>query len=136
LGETSLTEVKEFAEKHKLNNDQATEVLKFHEQVLADYVEAQQAEADKQLAEWRKEVIESPEYGGDNLEATKQKARKLVKTFASDGLIELLESTGYGDNPEVVKFLADVGGVFTDESLALGKRSSVAKTPEQVFYGN
>lgn len=136
LGETSLEEMKQFAKEHKLTNDQAKEVLKLHEQVLSDYVESQEAKFVKQLGEWRQEVLDDPDYGGDNLESTKQKARKLVKAFASDELTNLLRDSGYGDNPHVVRFLADVGASLTEESLATGKPAIQPKTPEQTFYGS
>lgn len=42
-------------------------------------------------------------------------ARFAVKEFGSDGLVQILESTGLGSNPEVVKLFANIGQKLSDD---------------------
>jgi len=61
---------------------------------------------EAQLNTWREEIISDPTYGGDNLKKNAENAKRVVDKFGSDNFKELLRETGYGDHPEVFKFIA------------------------------
>jgi len=135
LGDTSLKQMESFAKEQGLSPEQAQSVLEYHEQVLDDYLEAEDALLTKNITEWRGQIEADPELGGDNLEEVKNQTRTLVQNFGDKELVEILESSGYADHPAVVRFLYGISGAFTEEALIMGKRRGVEKTVEQKFYG-
>ena len=59
-------------------------------------------------------------------------ARFALRQFGDDNLVNLLESTGMGSNPAVVKFFATIGEQLSDDraSGGAGGQSSSLATPE------
>lgn len=110
-----------------LNNAQASELYKwFREGQGQEYTGAMgQREAgmkDSETAlrqEW-----------GTAYDANLGVAKGVLKQFGDDGVIAALEESGMGNNPAVIKFLANVGKNFGEDGLT-GKRTSFTMTPEE-----
>lgn len=102
-------------------------------ELFADQVETHNAQVNK----WAEEVKADKELGGDNLKETLGMAAKARDEFGSKELSQLLDETGLGNHPEVVKFFYNVGRGISDDSYIKGSASveEVAKTPAQILYG-
>lgn len=102
---------------------------------VAIQAEVGRAEAFKvQVAEWATQVSKDAELSKPEVQAT---ARKAVETFGSPELKALLNSTGMGNHPEVVRLMAKVGAAISEDKL-LGKGDSgqpSTKSAAQVLYG-
>ena len=116
-----------------LNNEQATKLAS----VIAE-VRASEAEAFvQQVQEWGKATQADPEIGGRALEATLTEGRKALAKHGSPELRALLDSTGLGNHPEVVRFFARVGKTIpTEDSVVTGERSGGTKSMAERLYGN
>jgi hypothetical protein len=116
-----------------LNNEQATKLAT----VIAE-VRASEAEAFvQQVQEWGKATQADPEIGGRALEATLTEGRKALAKHGSPELRALLDSTGLGNHPEVVRFFARVGKTIpAEDSVVTGERSGGAKSMAERLYGN
>jgi len=136
LDNSFLDDVKSFAKENNLSNEQAQQVLSKQEEAISKYLEKEEARIEKELDEWRDSVVNDPDMGGDKLAKTAENARRVVERFGTDSFINLLKDTGYGDHPEVVRFLSKVGSLMSDDSLILPKAAETRqRSIEEVFYG-
>lgn len=93
-------------------------------QKLADIgakMATRQAEAHAQLVEtWTEQVKTDKEIGGDKLDQNLGIARKAIDTFGTPELKALLNSTGLGNHPEVVKLAFKVGKAISEDRFVQG----------------
>lgn len=93
-------------------------------QKLADIgakMATRQAEAHAQLVDsWTAQVKTDKEIGGDKLDENLGIARKAIDTFGSPELKDLLNSTGLGNHPEVVKLAFKVGKAISEDRFVTG----------------
>jgi hypothetical protein len=116
-----------------LSNEQATKLAS----VIAE-VRASEAEAFvQQVQEWGKTTQADPEIGGKALESTLTEGRKALAKHGTPELRALLDNTGLGNHPEVVRFFARVGKTIpTEDSVVTGERSGGTKSMAERLYGN
>lgn len=137
LAESFVEKTKEFAKENNLTNEQAQAILDKQNEAVNEYLNAENQKLVEELEGWRKQVIDDPVMGGNNLKATAENARRVVERFGTPEFTEILKTTGYGDHPEVVRFLSTLGSVMADDSLILGKAGASKEVPvEDLFYGN
>lgn len=123
-------EFKALAKDAKLPADTAQKVVD-----LAIKREQARAEAfAKQVDDWAKQVKADPELGKEeNLAA----ARSFVNTFGDDDLKSLLNSTGMGNHPAVVRALLKASKAISEDKFIAGKSDAepAKKDPAAVLYG-
>ena len=128
--------IKTLAKEHNLSNEQAQELLSKQEEAVQGWVDSQVAEVERQKETWKSQVIEDKTMGGDNLEATVKAARGVIDRFANEEVKELLRVSGYGNHPEIVRFLSSVGRAMSDDSLVMAQAKETPKSAVEVFYGS
>jgi len=144
-GQVDKAVAEKIAEQAKALKLTADEAQGLYDQVAGARSEAAQAAVKAEIdkfnavrASWSDAVKADPEIGGANFEASTALARKVVARFANTGLIKLLEETGFGDHPEVVRLLHNVGKVMREDDFILpgSKDTNLApKDPATVLYG-
>lgn len=114
------------AKELKLSPEQAQ---KFVDLKVADT--QRQAEAwQSQQAKWVDEVKADAEIGGDNLEKSLAYAKAAVDFIADPELTKLLNTTGYGNHPTLVKAFVKIGKQLAPDSFVGGKREAAANTED------
>lgn len=96
-----------------------------HAQQLADaYVAAQQrAEAksreawEQQQQAWVQELKAAKDFGGGAFDRNVQVANRAIERFGSKELREVLNATGLGNHPEVLRFALRVGKALAEDSI-------------------
>jgi len=94
----------------------------------------QQKQAETHVATvkgWADQCKTDKEFGGDNLEQNMSVARKAIDTFGSPELKALLNSSGIGNHPEVVRFAFKAGKAISEDTFV--KSGSRAPTPESTL---
>lgn len=131
LDAASLDEFKAIAKDLKLPKDAAQKVVD-----LAAKREQARAEAfAKQVEDWANTVKADPELGkAENLAA----ARKVVDAFGDDEIKSLLNSTGMGNHPAVVRFMVKASKLISEDRIVTGKADAepARKDPASILYGN
>lgn len=116
LDSAAAEEFTAIAKELKLNQEAA--------QKLADIgakMATRQAEAHAKLVEtWTEQVKTDKEIGGDKLDENLGIARKAIDTFGSPELKALLNSSGLGNHPEVVKLAYKVGKAISEDRFVTG----------------
>lgn len=94
-----------------------------------------QVEAHTRLVEsWTESVKTDKEIGGDNLAENLGVARKAIDTFGSDSFKSLLNQSGLGNHPEVVKFAYKVGKAISEDRFVTGgAKSAETDTAKKLF---
>lgn len=106
-------------------------------QKLVDLAVKREADRQKAFADtvqtWADTVAKDPELGNAENQAA---ARKVVEEFGTPEFRELLNSTGMGNHPEVVRFVLKVSKAMGEDSIlrARGNATGAAKDPASVLY--
>lgn len=131
LDAASADEFKAIAKELNLSKDAAQKVVD-----LAVRREQARAEAfTKQVEDWAAQVKADPEMGKpENLAA----ARKVIETFGDDETKSLLNSTGMGNHPALVRFVLKISKAISEDKYLAGKDTSepAKKDPASILYGN
>lgn len=116
LDKTAADEFTAIAKELKL--DQATA------QKVADVgakMAQRQAEAHVKLVEtWTEAVKSDKEIGGDKLAENLSVARKALEAFGTPELKDVLNMTGFGNHPEVVKAFYKIGKAISEDRFVTG----------------
>lgn len=132
LGDEDIKQVAAIAKAQGWTNEQAQQALDDH----ADRLVAQ-SETFRELTE------NDPDIGGEKLAATQALASRALDRIRptthkrSDAFRALLTKSGYGNHPEVIAFLADIGKLMKEDGPAVGAGTPPAEKPSTAkkFYG-
>jgi len=143
IAETDLTEFNTIAKELDLNQDQAQRLVDYQSQRTEAANEKQAtALADairKQAEDWTNELKNDPDFGGDNLDKNVGLAVKVTNKFGSPELKAVLDSSGMGNNPELIKMFNKIGKAFAEDSLDpddMNSESGSDKSAADVLYPN
>ena len=98
-------------------------------QSLADkFIAAQEKRATEQSQGWAKTVSDwvdtakaDPEIGGAKWDGTVKVASGVVGKFGTPELKEYLNASGAGNHPEMIRFMAKVGAVISEDNPAISE---------------
>ncbi len=90
----------------------------------------------QQVAAWEEELRQDTQLGGAAFESTVAYAKAGLKRFDPDGqLLHILDNTGYGNNPHVVRFLHAIGKAHAEDGVILGSINQGSKPRHERLYG-
>ena len=97
--------------------------------------EGQQAWTDMQ-AGWVSNAKSDKEFGGTEMAANLAVAKKTIDQFGTPELKEMLDFTGAGNHPEIIRLFYRVGKALSDDNLVMGGNNVVApeKDPAKVMF--
>jgi len=134
----ALPKIAEIAKVYGLNAEAAQKLLN------DTHTRQVQAKADmdaalaKQKAEWHEAIKADKDYGGEKFEASLQRAQKVVGEIdakIAPGIKQLLDGSGYGEHPAVVRLFNYLGQANREDSFAAGGDNSAGEKPiEDVLY--
>lgn len=119
-------QVESIAKAHKLTNEQmqafALHAKKEHER----FMQARQDNMDK----WAKELKQDPDFAGENFQVSVQYAVKGLAHIDPKGeLAQVLEQSGYGSHPAVVRAMYKIGKMLDNNSIVKGGTRSAGEVP-------
>lgn len=112
-----LAFVTEMAQQSGLPAKEASEFLRRSE-IYQNILQEKTAEA------WQEACRTDPEFGGAQFDANLAVAKRGYNMFASDELKSLLEQTGYGNHPEVLRVFHKIGKMMGEDNIVGGGASS------------
>jgi hypothetical protein len=104
------------AQELKLNQEQA-------QKLVGVYADLQQRQAEAhvaQVAEWARQVTTDKELGGARWPVTQALIARARDQFASPELLQVMDQTGLGSHPAVVKLFARLGAEIADDRHTTG----------------
>jgi len=104
---------------------------------LAQSIVTKQQEGFAALREtWANEAKADPEYGGAKLQESLGHAAQFRDAYGTPKLTELLNESGLGDHPEVVRLFARAGKAISDAKFVNPGKTAAERTPGSGFYSN
>lgn len=105
---------------------------------MAPKIAARQAEQVQAMsAEWQAQATADKEFGGDKLAENLAVAQKAMTTFATPELTKLLNDTGLGNHPEVIRFMVRAGKAIGEDRVITGgvPGATTQRSAADVLYG-
>lgn len=120
------------AKKHGLPQDVAQDVLN----TMAPAIAAQQqAQIAAITAEWGQQAAADQEYGGDKLQENLATAKKALDAFGTPEFTKLLNESGLGNHPEVIRVFYRAGKAISEDSkLVTGRQTSGQASDARRLY--
>lgn len=121
LNEGIMREFKEFSASKALSQKEAQSLIDMQLRVNAEQAEGW----FRQTESWAREIEADKVYGGKNFGRTVASANKVLGNFDKSGKVtEFLQSSGYGNNPDIIRFLADIHKKhMADDAIVHGSRA-------------
>tara|TARA_B100000575_G_scaffold190496_1_gene153618 strand:+ start:182 stop:853 length:672 start_codon:yes stop_codon:yes gene_type:complete len=120
----------EVAKELDLSQEAAQKVLN----KVAPVMQARQAQVvEEAMQEWANNSKSDKEFGGEQLDANLEIAKSSLNAFGTDALKSLLQESGLGNHPEVIRFMYRAGKAISEDGYignsegAMNKGSEIPK---------
>jgi len=105
--------------------------------IQAEHAKAMNAEIinsfKKQVSDWKDQTVK---LYGNEFEKKSGVAAAAIDRFGSPELRQLLNDTGLGNHPDVVKFFVSVGEKMAEDQPGEGKKPQGEKSTAELLYGS
>jgi uncharacterized protein (DUF4415 family) len=125
---------KAVAKELNLPQEAAQKVTDLGVQLAQKWAEESAARIAEMQTGWRNETQADREIGGDTLPQTLSVAKAAVDKFGTPALGELLEQSGLGNHPEIIRFCARVGKAVSEDTFVAGGVTTPKKSHAQVLF--
>lgn len=125
-------EFREFAASRKWSKDDVKELSAMQVKL---YAKQSEAHADR-VAAWADEVKADKEIGGRDFDANAAKAREAKLAFFSPEFDKMLDKTGLGNHPDMIKGLVRIGKAMGEMGTLPGKGVTTPSSILENLYGS
>lgn len=135
IDESTLAEVKEFAEANKLSSEAAQQIIDRENRAVEQSLQELHAQMDIQRESDRVALNAHPELGGKNLAETDRLTEAALRTFDKTGELKAFIKEGKNEfHPVIVGFLTEIGRAMSPDTLHLGnsRGSTGANSPQEI----
>ena len=107
-----------------LDQEQAQQLVDLQVKTL----QAQEAQFMEMRRTWVEELKADTEYGGKRFDATVNDAQAVMRRFDTSGeVLKTLNGTGFGDNPAIIKMLANIKRVISEDEFVAADSKATEK---------
>ena len=128
IDDATLGDLKTLAKDLGLSQEQAQKIADLGAQQSQRWADMQTEYATKAREEWAAAAKADSEYGGAAFQASISSASKAIKQFGTPEFVNLLNETGLGNHPEVIRAFYKVGKMIEDDGIVPGGRNSEQPT--------
>lgn len=135
VSEEDVSEVLEFAKENKLSQEAAQKILDSRSALQSKFANAQAQALSNAIESWKTEVKNDPEIGGDNFQKSIELANLTISHYDKE-FKTVLDKTGLGNHPKVLRLLARIGKDLQDDSLVKNKNHGApeSRSEADLFY--
>lgn len=119
---TTTESVAEFAKAQNYTQEQAQAALEYANSQVKEYHDGLLTQSQEKRAEWKTQAETDSEYGGEAFKANAELASRAVERFASSELKTILNESGYGNHPELVRMFVNIGKAMGEDSFESGNK--------------
>ena len=117
------------------DKDTAQKLIDFESARQLGKLTAANTEYEDMVGRWTDQSRSDTEFGGETFDANVAIAQDALKSFGNEALVELLESNGLGNHPEVVRLLWKVGKLTQEDRPGRDfDRGQADQTAEEILY--
>lgn len=121
------------AKELNLSQDAAQTML---DKVAPTIASRQVAQIEAMQTQWVDSAKADKEYGGEKLTENLGIAKKALDQFGTPELSKLLNESGMGNNPEVIRFFYRAGKAISEDKIVTGGAPTTGDTHAKSFYPN
>jgi hypothetical protein len=130
-------EFETIARVHDLSNEDAQKFVGLGAKLVEKLASQQQEAHTAQVSKWLDDAKADKEFGGEQFEKSITAARKAVEKFGTSELKGLLEQTGLGNHPEIVRLFHRIGNAIAEDSLVIAASGGGSKrSAASVLFDN
>lgn len=129
-----IDEFKRFAFEQNMSLENARLMAQFYEKYVLGQSKKQNQEQEELLKSMQKACEEDSEFGGMGFHDNMRYARAAVLRFDDGSLAKILNDTGFGSHPEVVRFMYRVGKALAEKEMPRAKESTAERSAAELFY--
>jgi hypothetical protein len=130
INNETLTDYQSWAKENNLTQDQAQAgvnmVTKMQEAQVSQWVEQQKA--------WVDQAKSDTEIGGEKFDENISTAVKARDSFGNSEFSEMLDTSGLGNHPEMIRFLNRVGRAISEDKVIVSGANAGQRSQENVLY--
>lgn len=120
LNEDAMKEFAALAKEKNLSQEDAQKLVDLGAKNVQRIQEAQVKQIEQAQAQWAEASHTDKEFGGDKLKENMAVAGKALATFGSPELSTLLQESGLGNHPEIIRAFFRVGKAISEDRLVAG----------------
>lgn len=126
-----------FSKENGLSQKQAQGVLDRENAAVAAYAGKQQETLKQTMEAWVPEIRNDAEIGGNNFNKSIESAKLVVQKFATPAFTKILNDTGFGNHPEIVRIFARIAKDYMPAEIIKAQNATpTRKETKDVFYDN
>ena len=131
-----VDEIVQIAKERGLSNEDAKALLEREDSATRRHHEALVNSHQNLVKQWAEQTQNDKEIGGAHYKESVTLARSVLKDFGSPELVEALDKTGWGNNPELVRLLTRIGKAYAPDTMVQpGQMPAPKKNAADVLYG-
>jgi hypothetical protein len=130
----TLDEARGLFAEAKLPQEAAQRFVDFYAGKIQALAEAPHRAWAETQAQWVGDINSDSEIGGSRLKATIEAAGKAIDAFGSPRLREVLDFTGAGNHPEIVRFFARVGRAISEDGHIPGAAARAHRSTAEIMF--
>ena len=124
-----------FLKESKISTVHGQKLLEMAAAHVNKTLEGHMQEWRRQQNEWKESLKADQEFGGPKLPGTVKEANRVLSRFGDPEFIKELSGTGFANNAGLVKMLARISKVVSeDRAVEGGPAGAQPRTPGQVMY--
>ena len=131
-----LDEVKAMAKELGLSQEAAQKLVERDNALLSKSEQRTQAMVSEQVSQWEQQARTDKEIGGANLQSSITDAKVALDKFGTPEFKNMLNQSGVGNHPELIRLLSKVGKAMREDKMLTGGSRPVQdhKTFAEAFY--
>jgi hypothetical protein len=108
-----------FAKERGLTPEQAQGILDRESLNRTSYADAVKQEAESVKKTWTDTALKDPEIGGtpEKLKESAELSKRVLQRYATQEFVKTLETTGFGNHPELVRVFARIGKEMREDQF-------------------
>jgi len=121
LGDAVVGKTAELAKEMNLSPEHAQKLLEHNNNIVGEYLSGIQSEWTQRVQDWETELKNDEKFGGDSFDANSAAVQNVMDRFGSQELKDVLNATGYGNFPPLVKLLQNVAKAMSEDTFHTGQ---------------
>jgi hypothetical protein len=138
INEPLMEEFKGLAKELGLSQEVGQKLIDLQTKFEQERFEDSRKQWDTMQDEWTSLSKADTEFGGVEMNANLAIAKKTIDQFGTPELKEMLDFTGAGNHPEIIRLFYRVGQAISDDNLVIGGKhiEAQAKDPANILFPN
>ena len=134
MADETLDSLKTLAGDLKRDQDSADKVKDLGVEMLKKWETAQSDALEAARSEWAESSKSDPEIGGAKFEQNLAGAKAALEKFATPELVSLLDESGLGNHPDMIRLFWKLNNQISDDSLVSGSPAPTARSRAEIMY--